>query len=485
MDLSENGKLLRNLRKAKGMTQKQIADSLGIQPKTVSKWETGHGFPDVSTLSALADLLGVSESTLLSGRLVKNACEVGNMKKLKFYICPHCGSFFQGLGESRVVCCGKQLKPSEAKREDEKHAVTVSEIEDDFYVEFNHEMSKEHYIVFVAYVTCDRVLTVRLYPEQDSALRFSKMYGGKLYYYCNRHGLFACTEMNGQHRRQDGKTNLTALLSAFSRAYHFENCKHPVFCDSFARRLFTDQEYGQIEGYIRRNGEVKTYINKQLAPVPLARARFCEDRLKTALLTGTEQYVILGSGFDTFSLRNADLKIPVFEVDKPDMIEEKKRRIERAGLKTFDNARYVAADLSADGLEKALIEKGFDKKKKTFFSCLGLLYYLTKEEIEKLFAKIAEISADGSTLLFDFADNHFFSSGIRRVAELIKNAKASGQPMLSCFGYGELEKVLQQYNFYIYEFLNDKDMQERYFSSCDDEVTAFEHVNYALAVFKP
>lgn len=98
MDLSENGKLLRNLRKAKGMTQKQIADSLGIQPKTVSKWETGHGFPDVSTLSALADLLGVSESTLLSGRLVKNACEVGNMKKLKFYVCPHCGSFFSGAG---------------------------------------------------------------------------------------------------------------------------------------------------------------------------------------------------------------------------------------------------------------------------------------------------------------------------------------------------------------------------------------------------
>ena len=61
MDLSKNGRLLCDLRKAKGMTQKQVADRLGIVPKTVSKWETGHGFPDVSMVSALADVLGVSE----------------------------------------------------------------------------------------------------------------------------------------------------------------------------------------------------------------------------------------------------------------------------------------------------------------------------------------------------------------------------------------------------------------------------------------
>ena len=41
MNLSENGNLLRDLRKAKDLTQRQIAEKLGIQPKTVSKWETG------------------------------------------------------------------------------------------------------------------------------------------------------------------------------------------------------------------------------------------------------------------------------------------------------------------------------------------------------------------------------------------------------------------------------------------------------------
>ena len=41
MNLSKNGELLRDLRKSRGMTQKQVADRLGVLPKTVSKWETG------------------------------------------------------------------------------------------------------------------------------------------------------------------------------------------------------------------------------------------------------------------------------------------------------------------------------------------------------------------------------------------------------------------------------------------------------------
>ena len=72
MDLGRSGRLLSDLRKAKGLTQKQIAEGLGVMPKTVSKWETGHGFPDVSTVSALADILKVSEKTILTGILETN-----------------------------------------------------------------------------------------------------------------------------------------------------------------------------------------------------------------------------------------------------------------------------------------------------------------------------------------------------------------------------------------------------------------------------
>ncbi len=190
MDLTKNGKLLCDLRKAKGLTQKEVAEILGVVPKTVSKWERGNGFPDVSTLSALADIFNVSERALLSGELKQNREEAGNMKRTKFYVCPHCSLFMQGTGQGMVTCCGKQLDALKPKTADDEHHLTVSEIEDDFYLEFNHPMTKEHYISFIAYVRFDRVLTLKLYPEQDAAVRFPKMRGGKLYYYCNNHGLF-------------------------------------------------------------------------------------------------------------------------------------------------------------------------------------------------------------------------------------------------------------------------------------------------------
>ncbi len=190
MDLKESGKLLCELRKAKGLTQKQLADKLGVVPKTVSKWETGNGLPDALTVPALAEILGVSEKTILSGKITVNKKESGNLKKTSFYVCPHCHSIMSGIGKSRIVCCGKTLSPLSAKAADNMHTIKVSEVENDFYIEFNHEMTKEHYILFAAYVGYDRTLIIRLYPEQSPYIRFPKMYRGKLYFYCNNHGLF-------------------------------------------------------------------------------------------------------------------------------------------------------------------------------------------------------------------------------------------------------------------------------------------------------
>ncbi len=190
MDLTKNGRFLCELRKAKGMTQKQVADKLGIVPKTVSKWETGRGFPDVSMVSLLAEIFGVSEKAILMGDLKTNSEETGNMKRIRFYVCPHCGSFIQGVGNSCITCCGKQLDALATRSCDDEHKLSVSKIEDDYYIEFDHEMTKEHYISFVSYVGFDRVLTVKLYPEQEASVRFPQMRGGSLYYHCSKHGLF-------------------------------------------------------------------------------------------------------------------------------------------------------------------------------------------------------------------------------------------------------------------------------------------------------
>lgn len=132
-------------------------------------------------MAELAEILGTSIDVLLSGDLNQNLEEVGNMKKMKFYVCPHCGGFMHGMGESQLICCGKQLFPLKSQKMDDDHIITIEEIENDYYVVFQHEMTKEHFISFVSYVTFDKVLTVKLCPEQDCAVRFPKLYGGKFY----------------------------------------------------------------------------------------------------------------------------------------------------------------------------------------------------------------------------------------------------------------------------------------------------------------
>lgn len=189
MDCSKAGNLILSLRKEKGMTQKVLADAMNISDRTISKWERGIGFPDVSLLHELSNILGVNIEKILMGELVPNEVDGGNMKKIKFYVCPTCGNALSGTGEAEISCCGRKLNPLIAQQEDLSHEITVSEVEDDLYVTLQHEMTKAHFISFLACVSYDRVLFIKLYPEQTAEVRFPRMHGGDLYIYCSQHGL--------------------------------------------------------------------------------------------------------------------------------------------------------------------------------------------------------------------------------------------------------------------------------------------------------
>ncbi|SHO45083.1 helix-turn-helix domain-containing protein [Anaerocolumna xylanovorans] len=198
MDYNKVGTLLCRLRKEKGMTQKQIADKLNISDKAISKWERGLGCPDVSLLGGLSNIFEVNIEKILAGDLKPNNVQMGNLKRIKFYVCPNCGNVINNTGDAEVSCCGRKLSPLAAKPADEMHTVAVEDTEGEYYITFNHEMSKTHYISFVAYVTSDRILLVKLYPEQTASVRLPKISGASLqqkhssilYYYCNRHGLW-------------------------------------------------------------------------------------------------------------------------------------------------------------------------------------------------------------------------------------------------------------------------------------------------------
>ena len=193
MNLDKIGGLIFQLRKEKSMTQRQLADLLNISDKTVSKWERGLGFPDVSILTDLSKIFNINIEKILLGDLGPNNLDGGNMKRIKFYVCPNCDNIINSTGEGDFSCCGRKLQPLVPKTMDENHNIKIDEIDNDYYIEINHEMTKEHFISFVAYVTYDRVLLIKLYPEQNASIRLPKLCGkferGKFYMYCNQHGL--------------------------------------------------------------------------------------------------------------------------------------------------------------------------------------------------------------------------------------------------------------------------------------------------------
>lgn len=181
---------IKGLREARGLTQRALADAVGVTDKAVSKWESGRGLPDISLVESLSAALGVSVAELLTGDVRQNANRAGNLMRARFYVCPVCGNVIHALGEGSFSCCGVHLAPCEAEEPDEAHALQVERIEDEWYVTLDHPMNKEHFISFIAYVTMDGITLKKLYPEQEAAARFRMGASGTLYAYCNRHGLF-------------------------------------------------------------------------------------------------------------------------------------------------------------------------------------------------------------------------------------------------------------------------------------------------------
>ena len=190
MDLSKTGVLISKMRHEKGLTQKQVAEALGINPKTVSKWERGNGFPDIGSVPKLSEILGIDISKLLQGELPDAKREVGNMKRIKFYVCENCGNILTSTGNCEISCCGRKLDALKPLTPDSEHTPIIEAIETEHYVTFSHPMTKAHYISFSAFVRFDRVLTIKLYPEQNCEFRVPQMRKGSLYYYCTEHGLF-------------------------------------------------------------------------------------------------------------------------------------------------------------------------------------------------------------------------------------------------------------------------------------------------------
>lgn len=308
----------------------------------------------------------------------------------------------------------------------------------------------------------------------------------------------------GGNGMKQNESSLTSLVSAFGRAYHSKYDTPKIFDDYIAKDLISQEEFSaisnnMIEGIQFFNSEIgqrfkdnreeilKWVTQVQLSPTPLARAAFCENVLFNEVNLGLKQYVILGAGLDTFAFRHPELEnsLEIFEIDYPATQQVKKKRLDNAQLNIPKNLHFISMDFTAAFSHQELIKQGFANKK-TFFSLLGVSYYLTKEENERLLNDLFALVPSGSSIVFDYADEKLFEEkGLsNRVANMVKMAAAGGEPMKSSFTYNEIERILEKSGLLIYEHLSPASINDRYFQNRTDYLTAFETIHYIHAVKK-
>ncbi|WML51244.1 class I SAM-dependent methyltransferase [Neobacillus sp. PS3-12] len=299
------------------------------------------------------------------------------------------------------------------------------------------------------------------------------------------------------------ESSLTSLVSAFGRAYHSKYDTPKIFDDFIAKDLITQQEYtdireNMIKGIQFFNHEIaKTFQDQpdeilkwitqvQLSPTPLARAAYCENVLFHEMWLGAKQYVILGAGLDTFCFRHPELNdsLEIFELDYPATQDLKKVRLANANFQIPVNLHFIPMDFTKEFTVQNLVDKGFMPNKKTFFSLLGVSYYLTKEEIANLINEIFTKVPSGSSIVFDYAgDKLFEEKGMsNRVQNMLHMASVSGEPMKSSFTYDEMEKMLERSGLLIYEHLSPDTINNQFFRNRTDYLSAFETIHYIHAV---
>lgn len=299
--------------------------------------------------------------------------------------------------------------------------------------------------------------------------------------------------------------SLTALGTAFMRGYHAHNDDSIIFNDPLAYDLLTEKERFLIaRHWINR---FKAVDPEGAASCPdeacvlrlafqiwtgattvLSRARYAEEALRTAIGLGIRQYVILGAGMDTFAFRcpEALKKVEVFEVDHPATQAFKRNRIAELGWKIPSGLHYVSLDFTESSLDEIAHRSPYDPASLTFFSWLGVTYYLSRDNVLDTLAAVARISPAWSRVVFDYFEPNVArdAKAAERLKAIVDSLKELGEPLKTGFDPAALGADLGQSGLRLVEDLAPSQIQGRYFEGRTDGYRASEHIHFALAAVK-
>lgn len=287
------------------------------------------------------------------------------------------------------------------------------------------------------------------------------------------------------------RESVTAKMCAFVRAWHSNRSRSKIYDDYLAYDFMGKDEYEAIYDMISggfdgtqdfSREDTEQLIIEYIAPIPLSRIHFNESRLENfAARNGSIQYVICGAGSDTFSFRNNNENIEIFEIDHPDTQRYKLEKIRKLEWNLRPNVHYVPVDFEKERMCDKLLEAGFDPAKMTFFSILGVSYYLTLDVFTDTLRQMAELAALGSAIVFDYPIKTGTFPG--RVARLEQITHSLGEVMRGGFDYNEVSRALYSLGFQIDTYMPPEKVQSEYFDGRTDGLKAFENVSLISATY--
>ncbi len=258
----------------------------------------------------------------------------------------------------------------------------------------------------------------------------------------------------------------TALRTALWRALHFQEDEKPyIIEDEIGFKLINPEKDWQERPDMKYTRRLRASI--------VARARFIEDLAKEQIEKGMKQYVLLGSGLDSFAQRNTKMSslIDIFEIDQPDTLTWKAEKLIKNGYRISENLHFVPVDFETSSWWDELLKKGFDVHQKTFVSCTGVTLYLTKEAIVETLKKMTMLSTGSEIAIAFYLPLELIDQEDRQMQEIaIKGAEASGTPFVSYFPSEEIEKLAKEMGLKELKTVSTKDMTEMYFKNRTDHL---------------
>jgi methyltransferase (TIGR00027 family) len=188
---------------------------------------------------------------------------------------------------------------------------------------------------------------------------------------------------------------------------------------------------------------------------------------------------------DTFAFRQREMleELQVFEVDHHPTQSFKLHRIAELEWKIPSRLHFVSLDLANEELDKILTHWPYDPCALTFFSWLGVTYYLSRDTVFSTLRTIAKISPPGSAIVFDYFDPNLDCSGkaAERLRGILDSLEKLGEPLKAGFDSSTLAFDLESVGLRLQENLTPSDIQRRYFTGRSDGYCASEHIRFALA----